>query len=145
MKRVIGLTVLLISTYVFEFLLLYPGNLVDEVGFYESPSQISVTNTTIHKKDVQHYYKMARQLKEIEFESLDETIRDNEESFIEDYLESIEAIVNEINVGLLFHNFNNFRESNNGVKGIYLNGYYMNQEAKINHIKKYLLKQTLTL
>jgi len=139
-KRVIGLTILLISTYVLEFLLLYEGNIVDEVGFYESPSEISVTNTTISKESIQHYYKVVKQLEEINFESLDETITLNEENFIRDYIKSIDSIVNEINVDLLFHNFNNFRESNNGVKGIYLNGYYMNQEAKINHIKEILTK-----
>ena len=140
MKRVIGLTILLISTYVLEFLLLYEGNIVDEVGFYESPSEISVTNTTISKESIQHYYKVVKQLEEINFESLDETITLNEENFTRDYIKSIDSIVNEINVDLLFHNFNNFRESNNGVKGIYLNGYYMNQEAKINHIKEILTK-----
>jgi len=139
-KRVIGLTILLISTYVLEFLLLYEGNIVDEVGFYESPSEISVTNTTISKESIQHYYKVVKQLEEINFESLDETITLNEENFTRDYIKSIDSIVNEINVDLLFHNFNNFRESNNGVKGIYLNGYYMNQEAKINHIKEILTK-----
>jgi len=139
-KRVIGLTILLISTYVLEFLLLYEGNIVDEVGFYESPSEISVTNTTISKESIQHYYKVVKQLEEINFESLDETITLNEENFIRNYIKSIDSIVNEINVDLLFHNFNNFRESNNGVKGIYLNGYYMNQEAKINHIKEILTK-----
>ena len=140
MKRVIGLTILLISTYVFEFLLLYEGNIVDEVGFYESPSEISVTNTTISKESIQHYYKVVKQLEEINFKSLDETITLNEESFTRNYINSIDSIVNEINVNLLFHNFNNFRESNNGVKGVYLNGYYMNQEAKINHIKEILTK-----
>jgi len=139
-KRVIGLTILLISTYVFEFLLLYEGNIVDEVGFYESPSEISVTNTTISKESIQHYYKVVKQLEEINFKSLDETITLNEESFTRNYINSIDSIVNEINVNLLFHNFNNFRESNNGVKGVYLNGYYMNQEAKINHIKEILTK-----
>ena len=140
MKRLVGLTILLISTYVLEFLLLYEGNIVDEVGFYQSPSEISVTNTTISKESIQHYYKVVKQLEEINFESLDETITLNEENFIRNYIKSIDSVVNEINVDLLFHNFNNFRESNNGVKGIYLNGYYMNQEAKINHIKEILTK-----
>ncbi len=140
MKRVIVLTILLISTYVFEFLLLYEGNIVDEVGFYESPNQNSVTNTTINKKGIKHYYKVVKQLEETNFESLDKTIKLNEENFTRDYTDSIDSIVNEIKVDILFHNFNNFRESNNGVKGIYLNGYYMNQETKIDHIKEILTK-----
>ena len=140
MKRVIGLTILLIITYVLEFLLLYEGNIVDEVGFYESPSEISVTNTTISKESIQHYYKVVKQLEEIDFEPLDKTITLYTKYFLRDYIKSIDSIVDEINVALLFHNFNNFRESNNGVKGIYLNGYYMNQETKINHIKEILTK-----
>ena len=52
MKRVIGLTILLISTYVLEFLFLYPGNIVDEVAFYQPSSEISVTNTTDRKSVV---------------------------------------------------------------------------------------------
>ena len=71
MKRVFWLTVLLISTYVFELLFLYPGNIVDEVSYYKPTSQISVTNTTIYNKDIDHYYKIVKQLKEADFESLD--------------------------------------------------------------------------
>jgi hypothetical protein len=55
MKRVFGLTVLLISTYVFELLFLYPGNIVDEVSYYEPTSQIfSLLIQTIYNKDIDH-------------------------------------------------------------------------------------------
>jgi len=140
MKRVIGLTVLLIFTYVLEFLLLFPGNIVDEVAFYQPSSQISVTNTTIYRDDLEHYYKIQKKLNVKSFESLNETIRINDEIFIKEYSESIDSIVSEIKIDLLFHNFNKFRESNNGVKGVYVNGYYMNKEPKINHIKELLTK-----
>jgi len=140
MKRVFGLTVLLISTYVFELLFLYPGNIVDEISYYKPTSQISVTNTTIYNKDIDHYYKIVKQLKEADFESLDKSITRNDGDLIEDYSKSIELLISEININLLFHNFTKFRESNSGLKGIYVNGYYMNKETKMNSIKEILNK-----
>ena len=53
---------------------------------------------------------------------------------------SIELLISEININLLFHNFTKFRESNSGLKGIYVNGYYMNKETKMNSIKEILTK-----
>ena len=140
MKRVFGLTVLLISTYVFELLFLYPGNIVDEISYYKPTSQISVTNTTIYNEDIDHYYKVLKQLKEADFESLDKSITRNDGNLIEDYSKSIEVLISEININLLFHNFTKFKESNNGLKGIYVNGYYMNKETKMNNIKEILTK-----
>ena len=140
MKRVFGLTVLLISTYVFELLFLYPGNIVDEISYYKPTSQISVTNTTIYNEDIDHYYKVLKQLKEADFESLDKSITRNDGNLIEDYSKSIDLLISEININLLFHNFTKFKESNNGLKGIYVNGYYMNKETKMNSIKEILKK-----
>ena len=140
MKRVFGLTVLLISTYVFELLFLYPGNIVDEISYYKPTSQISVTNTTIYNEDIDHYYKVLKQLKEADFESLDKSITQNDGNLIEDYSKSIDLLISEININLLFHNFTKFKESNNGLKGIYVNGYYMNKETKMNSIKEILKK-----
>ena len=140
MKRVFGLTVLLISTYVFELLFLYPGNIVDEVNYYKPSSQISVTNTTIFNEGIEHYYKVTKLLKEENFESLNKSITRNDESIIKDYSKSIDSIISEINIDLLFHNFNKFKETNNGIKGIYVNGYYMNREAKMKSIKEILAK-----
>ena len=140
MKRVFVLTVLLISTYVFELLFLYPGNIVDEVSYYQPTSQISVTNTTIYNEDIDHYYKIVKQLKETDFDFLDKSITQNDGNLIEDYSKSIELLISEININLLFHNFTKFKESNNGLKGIYVNGYYMNKETKMNSIKEILNK-----
>ena len=97
MKRVFWLTVLLISTYVFELLFLYPGNIVDEVSYYEPTSQISVTNTTIYNKDIDHYYKIVKQLKEADFESLDKSITRNDGDLIEDFSKSTSALSLSIN------------------------------------------------
>ena len=116
MKRVFGLTALLISTYVFELLFLYPGNIVDEVNYYKPSSQISVTNTTIFNEGIEHYYKVTKLLKEENFESLNKSITRNDESIIKDYSKSIDSIISEINIDLLFHNFNKFKETNNGIK-----------------------------
>ena len=140
MKRVLGLTVLLISTYIFEFLFLYPGNVVDEISYYKPTSQISVTNTTIYNEDIIHYYKVVKQLKEADFESLEKSIAGNDRNLLEDYSKSIDLLISEININLLFHNFTKFKESNNGLKGIYVNGYYMNKETKMNSIKEILNK-----
>ena len=72
MKRVIFLTVLLIGTYVFEFLLLNPGNVADEIHYYKEPSEISVTNPTIYKEDLKHYYQTLKKLDQEDFENVDE-------------------------------------------------------------------------
>ena len=93
MKRVFGLTVLLISTYVFELLFLYPGNIVDEISYYKPTSQISVTNTTIYNEDIDHYYKVLKQLKEADFESLDKSITRNGGNLIEDYSKTRQMIL----------------------------------------------------
>ena len=140
MKRVLGLTVLLISTYIFELLFLYPGNVVDEISYYKPTSQISVTNTTIYNEDIIHYYKVVKQLKEADFESIEKSIARNDRNLLEDYSKSIDLLISEININLLFHNFTKFKESNNGLKGIYVNGYYMNKETKMNSIKEILTK-----
>ena len=140
MKRVFGLTVLLISTYIFEFLFLYPGTIVDEINFYIPKNKVSVTNTTIYNKDIDHYYKVVKQLKEADFESLNNSITKNDSNLIESYSKSIDSIISEIKIDLLFYNFNKFKESNNGIKGIYVNGYYMDREAKMNGIKEILTK-----
>ena len=140
MKRVFGLTVLLISTYIFEFLFLYPGTIVDEINFYRPKNKVSVTNTTIYNEDIDHYYKVVKQLKEADFESLNNSITKNDSNLIESYSKSIDSIISEIKIDLLFYNFNKFKESNNGIKGIYVNGYYMDREAKMNGIKEILTK-----
>ncbi len=140
MKRVLGLTVLLISTYIFEFLFLYPGTIVDEINFYRPKNKVSVTNTTIYNEDIDHYYKVVKQLKEADFESLNNSITKNDSNLIESYSKSIDSIISEIKIDLLFYNFNKFKESNNGIKGIYVNGYYMDREAKMNGIKEILTK-----
>jgi len=51
---------------------------------------------------------------------------------------SIDVVVAEINLNLMFYNFEEFRKSNNGLKGIYINGYHMNNEEKIIQIKEIL-------
>ena len=140
MKRVFGLTVLLISTYVFELLFLYPGNIVDEISYYKPTSQISVTNTTIYNEDIDHYYKVLKQLKEADFESLDKSITRNGGNLIEDYSKSIDLLISEININLLFHNFTKFKESNN-----YDHCYYFTPtEGRIlvfpSHLQHHVLK-----
>ena len=141
MKRVIFLTVLLIGTYVFEFLLLNPGNVADEIHYYKEPSKISVTNPTIYKEDLKHYYETLKTLDQADFENIDESISSNTDSFVQNFNSSINEVVDEINLNLLFYNFNKFRDSNNGIKGIYVNGYHMNNEEKVSEVKE-ILKNT---
>ena len=73
-------------------------------------------------------------------ESLNNARTRNDESIIKDYSKSIDYIRSEINIDLRFHNFNKFKETNNGIKGIYVNGDYMNREAKMKSIKEILAK-----
>ena len=141
MKRVIFLTVLLIGTYVFEFLLLNPGNVADEIHYYKEPSEISVTNPTIYKEDLKHYYQTLKKLDQEDFENVDEAISSDTDSLVENFNSSINQAVDEINLNLMFYNFNKFRNSNNGIKGIYINGYHMNNEEKITEVKE-ILKNT---
>ena len=141
MKRVIFLTVLLIGTYVFEFLLLNPGNVADEIHYYKEPSEISVTNPTIYKEDLKHYYQTLKKLDQGNFENLDEAISSDTDSLVENFNSLINQAVDEINLNLMFYNFNKFRNSNNGIKGIYINGYHMNNEEKITEVKE-ILKNT---
>jgi len=65
---------LLISTYVLEFLMFYPGNIADEVHYYRDSSEISVTNPTIYKEDLKHYYQTLKTLDENEFDDLNKSI-----------------------------------------------------------------------
>ena len=141
MKRVIFLTVLLIGTYVFEFLLLNPGNVADEIHYYKEPSEISVTNPTIYKEDLKHYYQTLKKLDQGDFENVDEAISSDTDSLVKNFNSSINQAVDEINLNLMFYNFNKFRNSNNGIKGIYINGYHMNNEEKITEVKE-ILKNT---
>jgi len=140
-KRVIFLTVLLIGTYVFEFLLLNPGNVADEIHYYKEPSEISVTNPTIYKEDLKHYYQTLKKLDQGDFENVDEAISSDTDSLVKNFNSSINQAVDEINLNLMFYNFNKFRNSNNGIKGIYINGYHMNNEEKITEVKE-ILKNT---
>jgi len=129
---------LLISTYVLEFLMFYPGNIADEVHYYRDSSEISVTNPTIYKEDLKHYYQTLKTLDENEFDDLNKSIFSDRKSFIENMNSSIDVVVAEINLNLMFYNFEEFRKSNNGLKGIYINGYHMNNEEKIIQIKEIL-------
>ncbi len=140
MKRVLFLTVLLISTYVFEIIFLYGGNIADEAYYYVENSETSVTNTTIYQKDLKHYYKSMKILQQTNFDNLNATMLNNKKLPIEEFNSSIEDITNEITINLTFHNFQKFRENNNGIKGIYINGYDMNNDEKINKIKNILVK-----
>ena len=47
----------------FEFLLLNPGNVADEIHYYKEPSEISVTNPTIYKEDLKHYYQTLKKFR----------------------------------------------------------------------------------
>ena len=140
MKRVFILIVLLISTYVFEIVFLYPGNIADEAYYYRDTTQVSVTNTTIYKDDLQHYYKSIKTLEKTNFDNLNKKISNNQNIPIQNFNSSIENIINEMTINLTLHNFERFRLKNDGIKGIYVNGYDMNNEIKINKIKKILVE-----
>ncbi len=116
----------------------YPGNIADEVHYYRDSSEISVTNPTIYKEDLKHYYQTLKTLDENEFDDLNKSIFSDRKSFIENMNSSIDVVVAEINLNLMFYNFEEFRKSNNGLKGIYINGYHMNNEEKIIQIKEIL-------
>ena len=125
----------------FEFLLLNPGNVADEIHYYKEPSEISVTNPTIYKEDLKHYYQTLKKLDQEDFENVDEAISSDTDSLVKNFNSSINQAVDEINLNLMFYNFNKFRNSNNGIKGIYINGYHMNNEEKITEVKE-ILKNT---
>ena len=125
----------------FEFLLLNPGNVADEIHYYKEPSEISLTTPTIYKEDLRHYYQTLKKLDQGDFENLDESISSDTDSLIKNFNSSINQAVDEINLNLLFYNFNKFRNSHNGIKGIYVNGYHMNNEEKITEVKE-ILKNT---
>ncbi len=125
----------------FEFLLLNPGNVADEIHYYKEPSEISLTTPTIYKEDLRHYYQTLKKLDQGDFENLDKSISSDTDSLIKNFNSSINQAVDEINLNLLFYNFNKFRNSHNGIKGIYVNGYHMNNEEKITEVKE-ILKNT---
>ena len=83
MKRVFILIVLLISTYVFEIVFLYPGNIADEAYYYRDTTQVSVTNTTIYKDDLQHYYKSIKTLEKTNFDNLNKKISNNQRKYLD--------------------------------------------------------------
>ena len=140
MKRVLFLIVLLISTYLFEIVFLYPGNITDEAYYYRETPQVSVTNTTIYKNDLQHYYKIIKTVEKTNFDSLNKKISNNQNIVIQNFNSSIESIINEITINLTLYNFEKFRQNNHGIKGIYVNGYDMNNEKKMDNIKNILVQ-----
>ena len=81
----------------FEFLLLNPGNVADEIHYYKEPSEISVTNPTIYKEDLKHYYQTLKKLDQGDFENVDEAISSDTDSLVKNFNSSINQAVDEIN------------------------------------------------
>ena len=100
----------------------------------------TVTNTTIYKRDVA--IEISKTINSIDTNKIDAEIDSKEQSFssklISDLNEELIVLNQEITFLIQQQKFSQFREKHGGVRGIYLNGYHMNNNSKLEIINNIL-------
>jgi len=93
----------------------------------------TVTNTTIYKRDVA--VEISKTINSIDTNKIDADIANKEQQFssklISDLNEELVVLNQEITFLIQQQKFSQFREKHGGVRGIYLNGYHMTNNSKL--------------
>ena len=99
-----------------------------------------VTNTTIYKRDV--VVEISKTINSIDTNKIDADIANKEQQFssklISDLNEELVVLNQEITFLIQQQKFSQFREKHGGVRGIYLNGYHMTNNSKLEIINNIL-------
>lgn len=100
----------------------------------------TVTNTTIYKRDVA--VEISKTINSIDTNKIDADIASKEQKFssklISDLNEELVVLNQEITFLIQQQKFSQFREKHGGVRGIYLNGYHMTNNSKLEIINNIL-------
>jgi hypothetical protein len=100
----------------------------------------TVTNTTIYKRDVA--VEISKTINSIDTNKIDADIAKKEQQFssklISDLNEELVVLNQEITFLIQQQKFSQFREKHGGVRGIYLNGYHMTNNSKLEIINNIL-------
>jgi hypothetical protein len=100
----------------------------------------TVTNTTIYKRDVA--VEISKTINSIDTNKIDADIANKEQQFssklISDLNEELVVLNQEITFLIQQQKFSQFREKHGGVRGIYLNGYHMTNNSKLEIINNIL-------
>ena len=100
----------------------------------------TVTNTTIYKRDVA--VEISKTINSIDTNKIDAEIASKEQRFssklISDLNEELVVLNQEITFLIQQQKFSQFREKHGGVRGIYLNGYHMTNNSKLEIINNIL-------
>ena len=100
----------------------------------------TVTNTTIYKRDVA--VEISKTINSIDTNKIDADIASKEQKFssklISDLNEELVVLNQEITFLIQQQKFSQFREKYGGVRGIYLNGYHMTNNSKLEIINNIL-------
>ena len=100
----------------------------------------TVTNTTIYKRDVA--VEISKTINSIDTNKIDADIASKEQQFssklISDLNEELVVLNQEIAFLIQQQKFSQFREKHGGVRGIYLNGYHMTNNSKLEIINNIL-------
>ena len=100
----------------------------------------TVTNTTIYKRDVA--VEISKTINSIDTNKIDAEIASKEQRFssklISDLNEELVVLNQEITFLIQQQKFSQFREKHGGVRGVYLNGYHMTNNSKLEIINNIL-------
>ena len=100
----------------------------------------TVTNTTIYKRDVA--VEISKNINSIDTNKIDADIANKEQQFssklISDLNEELVVLNQEITFLIQQQKFSQFREKHGGVRGVYLNGYHMTNNSKLEIINNIL-------
>ena len=100
----------------------------------------TVTNTTIYKRDVA--VEISKTINSIDTNKIDADIASKEQKFssklISDLNEELVVLNQEITFLIQQKKFSQFREKHGGVRGVYLNGYHMTNNSKLEIINNIL-------
>ena len=100
----------------------------------------TVTNTTIYKRDVA--VEISKTINSIDTNKIDADIASKEQKFssklISDLNEELVVLNQEITFLIQQQKFSQFREKHGGVRGVYLNGYHMTNNSKLEIINNIL-------